>query len=75
MTDELPRTYSLVETARALGMSTRWVRERIRLDNVEHIRFGKTIKFTEEQYQALRTAHTKAPLVESITTGRKKKSA
>lgn len=71
----LPRDYSLEEVAQALGMSTRWVRERIK-DGAAHQRYGHKIAFTAEQVEALREAHTKAPLANApVTTGRKKRSA
>lgn len=78
MSDPTPltRDYTLDEVAQALGMSTRWVRDRINLDDAEHIRYGHKIRFTSEQVDKLRASHTKVPApLESITTGRKKKSA
>lgn len=72
----LTRDFTIDEVATALGMSTRWVRERINRDNAEHIRYGHKIRFTSEQVDKLRASHTKVPApVESITTGRKKRSA
>ena len=71
----LPQDYSLEEVATALGMSPRWVRDRIRLDNAEHQRYGHKIRFTAEQVEKLRAAHTTATVVEPVTTGRKKRSA
>lgn len=72
----LPHDYSLEDVATALGMSTRWVRDRIKDGEagkgpvVEHTRRGHKIKFTAEQAEKLRVAHTvAAPVVESITTG------
>ena len=70
----LPTDYTLEEVAEALGMSSRWVRDRIRLDGAEHQRYGHKIRFTPEQVESLRAAHAKAPAVESITTGRKKRT-
>lgn len=67
--------YTLKEVAAALGMSTRWVRDRVNLDGAEHIRYGQKIRFTAEQVDKLRAAHTKAPVEQSITTGRKRRSA
>lgn len=64
--------YTLEEVARALKMSPRWVRDRIRLDGAEHTRYGHVIRFTEEQVTKLRRAHIKTPVTESITTGPKK---
>lgn len=71
----LDSDYTLEEVAAAVRMSTRWVRERIK-EGAEHQRKGHKITFSSEQVEKLRAAHTKAPAVEqSITTGRKKRSA
>lgn len=70
----LPRDYSLGEVAEALGMSTRWVRERIKV-GAPHQRYGHKIAFTAEQVEQLRASHAAKPVVEeSITTGRKKRA-
>lgn len=76
-TTPLNKDYSLDEVAKALGMSTRWVRDRCNLDGAEHQRYGHKIRFTPEQVEKLRVAHVKKPVNvdESITTGRKKKTA
>lgn len=76
--------YTLSETAEALKVSTRWIRDRIKagMDTssdapfVEHIRRGNKIMFTAEQVEKLRHSDTQAaPVVESITTGRKRKAS
>lgn len=79
---ELDQDYTLEEVARALRMSTRWIRDRIREGNegtgpvVEHERRGHKIRFTAAQVEKLRTAHTHAPRPEEpVTTGRKKKAS
>lgn len=66
--------HDLKEVAAALGMSERWIRQRIK-DGAEHNRYGHKIKFTAAQVEKLRAAHTVAPTPESITTGRKKRAA
>ena len=79
----LPKDRTLEEVAEALGMSTRWIRDRIREGKegkgpaVEHIRYGHKIRFTAEQVEKLRASHVEqAPIAEQpVTTGRKKKSA
>lgn len=63
------RDYTLEEVADALGMSTRWVRDRIRLDGAEHQRYGRVIRFTPAQLAALRAAHAKSLVSEPVTTG------
>ena len=70
----LPTDYTLVEVAEAVQMSERWVRDRVR-EGAEHNRYGRKIRFSAEQVEKLRAAHTKMPVTESITTGRKRKSA
>ena len=66
--------YSLAEVAKALGMSERWVRARLK-DGAEHQRYGHKIRFTPAQVEALRASHTKQPAPTSITTGRKRRTA
>jgi hypothetical protein len=76
---ELARDFTLAEVAEALGMSERWLRARVNgPDAAEHTRYGHKIRFTAEQVEKLRAAHTKAPKPEvggPVTTGRKRKSA
>lgn len=72
----LERDYTVDEVAEALGMSTRWVRDRVNQDGAEHLRYGHKIRFTAEQVEALRRSHTKAPVKsQPVTTGRKKRSS
>lgn len=71
----LEKDYTLAEVAVSLGMSQRWIRDRIK-DGAEHIRYGHKIRFTAAQVDLLRAAHTKAPPVdEPITTGRKRRAS
>lgn len=70
----LERDYDLEEVAKALGMSTRWVRQQC-ADGAVHNRYGHKIKFTSDQVEMLRASFTKAPapaVVQSITTGKRK---
>lgn len=78
------KDYTLTETADALRVSTKTLRKRIKegMDPespkpfVEHIRRGNKIMFTAEQVEKLRMADAQTPPpIESITTGRKKRSA
>lgn len=66
--------YTMEQVAAALGMSPRWVRARV-ADGAEHTRYGHKIRFSAEQVEKLRAAHTKSPATQSITTGRKKARA
>ena len=72
----LPRDYSLEEVAESLGMSTRWLRGRIKLDELEHLRYGHKIRFSSEQVDQIRARYTKGPDPQQpVTTGRKKRTA
>lgn len=71
---DLEKDFTIAEVAEAIGMSDRWIRQRIK-EGAEHIRYGHKIRFTKEQVDKLRAAHVKAPAVESITTGRKKRAS
>lgn len=71
----LDPNYTLAEVAEAMHRSTRWVRDRIRDDGVEHLRVGRQIFFTAEQYERFRTSHTRQPVAQSVTTGRKRKTS
>lgn len=79
MTDEstptLPRDYTLTEAAAALRMSTRWLRDRIKVDKLEHQKYGHKILFTEAQVDAIRARYAAQPIEQSITTGPKNKRA
>lgn len=66
--------YSLAEVAKALGMSERWVRARLK-EGAEHQRYGHKIRFTPEQVDKLRAAHVSQPAPQSITTGRKRRAS
>lgn len=71
---ELAKDFGLDEVATALGMSTRWVREQCK-NGAVHNRYGHKIRFTAEQVEQLRAMHTRKPVVESVTTGRKRKAS
>lgn len=74
-TTALPRDYTLEQVASALGMSTRWLRDRIKADKLEHQRYGHKIAFTDAQVAAIRQRYTAAPVEKSITTGRKRRAS
>lgn len=76
---ELTKDYSLEEVADALGMSGRWVRQKIadgkegKGPAVEHLRYGHKIRFSADQVEAFRRQFIEsAPTVVPITTGRKR---
>lgn len=75
MNDEKPALdvdYTLLEVADALGMSTRWLRGKIKADKLEHQGYGHKIKFTAGQVDAIRARYKKQPIEQSITTGKKR---
>jgi hypothetical protein len=74
--------YTLEEVAQTLRMSTRWVREQIKAGErgegpvIEHVRRGHKIRFTAQQLEKFRGAHTHAPAISTqVTTGKKRRSA
>lgn len=71
----LETDYTAEEVAEALGMSPRWVRQQVNEHGAAHQRYGHKLRFTAEQVEALRKAHTKVPASESMTTGRKKRTS
>lgn len=70
----LPQTYTLNDVADALGMSERWVREQVK-NGATCMRLGRKIRFTEAHYEELRASMTRSPAAQSVTTGRKRRSA
>ncbi len=72
MTEEtLPRDWTLEEVAEALRMSTRWLRDRLKSDQLEHQKYGHKILFTDEQVAAIRAWHAAQPIEQSVTTRRR----
>lgn len=76
------RDFTIVEAAKAIRMSDKWVRQQIKRGEkgegpfVEHTKRGHKILFTEDQLEKLRRLHAKEPAAPaSITTGRKRRSA
>lgn len=77
----LEREYTLNEIAEMLGMSTRWVRQRLKAARdgtgpwFEHQRWGTKITMTEAQIVKLRASAVQSPPPQqSITTGRKRRA-
>ncbi len=68
---DLEVDYTLTEVAKALRMSTRWLRDRIKNDKLDHQRYGHKITFTAEQVEAIRARYTAQPVAESVTTRRR----
>lgn len=70
-TQALPKDYTYEEVADALGMSSRWVRLKVK-EGAEHQKYGHKVRFTADQVEKLRASCTQAPTPQSITTGRKR---
>lgn len=47
------RLYTCAEVAEVLGVGTDWVRRKTQAREVEHIRLGNRVKFTDAQIEAL----------------------
>lgn len=69
MIEPIEEDFTIEEVAKAIKMSPRWVRDRIRLDGIEHQRYGRRIRFTAEQVAALRAFHVRRLPVTPVTTG------
>lgn len=71
---EIEKDYGLDEIAEIVGMSTRWVRNRMAA-GAEHQVYGHKRKMTRSQIEQLRASHTRRvvePVDDSVTTGRKR---
>lgn len=74
--ESLEQDFTLAEAATALRCSTRWLRDKLKSDDLPHGRRGHKIVFSAAQIEAIRAHFTAAaPVEQSITTGRKRKSA
>ena len=72
----LPVDYTLDEVSVSLRMSTRWIRDKVKVRPDLHTRRGHKILFTAEQVEKLRTLSDAKPVVEEpVTTGRKKRAS
>lgn len=66
----LPRDLGLAEVADLLGMSERWVADRVR-EGAAHQRYGRHIKFNPRQVEALRARFSRAE--DPVTPRRRKR--
>lgn len=71
--DDLDPDFTLKQVASAIGMSERWIRQRI-ADGAEHQRYGHKIRFTPAQVQALRESHAANTQPANVVTTGKKRS-
>lgn len=67
----LERDFTVQEVAEALQMSPRWVRQKV-AEGAPHFKYGHKLRFSAAHVAALRALHVKAPVEQSITTGRKR---
>ena len=56
------KLYTCSEVAQLLGVGTDWVRRTTQAREVEHVRLGRNVRFTEHQVQALIGTFTKTPV-------------
>lgn len=75
----LPPVHTLQEVASSMGVTTRFLRDYVNANKLEHMRVGNgpnaRIKFTEQQVERLHAAFITQPAPESITTGRRRKAS
>lgn len=71
----LPQDFTLPEAAAALRCSPRWLRDKIKADNLPHGKRGHKFVFSPEQVEAIRHRYSVQPVDQSITTGRKKRAS
>lgn len=78
---EPEKDLDLNQIAEAMGMSTRWVRGELDPkagNNIEHRRLGGTkgrIRMSHEQLEKFKARYNVQAVPQSITTGRRKRSA
>lgn len=75
----IPPVYTLEQVASSMGVSERFLRGYLKKNDVEHMRVGNgpngRIRFTEAQVTNLHAQFRQSPVPESVTTGRRKRSA
>lgn len=75
---EAEKDLNLEQIAEAMGMSTRWVRDQLdpkKGRGIEHRRPGNRIRMSPEQLEKFKSSFDVVTTPQSITTGRKRKSA
>lgn len=61
--------YTAAEVAKAFKRSERWLKDRMKRDNVAHTRHGNKITFTPAQFKAFQDMDAVVPEAASVTTG------
>lgn len=75
-TEPLEQDYTLLEAAKALRCSTKWLRTKVKDDQLPHGKRGHKYVFSAAQVEAIRQRYNAAtPVERSITTGRKRKAS
>lgn len=74
MSEAPEKDYNLEQIAEAMDMSTRWVRDQLKDLSIEHRRPGKRIRMSAEQLEKFKARYDVVPVVQSITTGRKRRA-
>jgi excisionase family DNA binding protein len=64
------RLYTCDQVAEMLGVGTDWVRRRTQLREVEHVRLGRRVRFTDTQVLALIERFTKRAVRQSTARAR-----
>lgn len=62
------KLYTCSEVANLLGVGVDWVRRKTQAREVEHIRLGRNVRFTEQQVEILIAKYTMKPI--KISTAR-----
>lgn len=70
--EQLETEFTAAEVAASFKRSTRWLKDRIKRDQLEHTRHGDKITFTIAQVEAIRALDRVQPTAAPVTTGRKR---
>ncbi|MGN6609309.1 MAG: helix-turn-helix domain-containing protein [Jatrophihabitans sp.] len=70
-TDPNGRLYTTQEAAARLHISYHWLKKQVQVGKVRHIRFGRSVRFTEEHIHEIIAAHERR-VVRAKTTARTK---
>jgi excisionase family DNA binding protein len=64
------KLYTCSEVADLLGVGVDWVRRKTQAREVEHIRLGRNVRFTEQQVEILIAKYTMKPIKTSTARTR-----
>ncbi len=74
MSEAVEKDYTLEQIAAAMDMSTRWVRDQLKDNTIAHRRPGGRIRMSADQLEQFKARYDVVPVVQSITTGRKRRA-